>query len=364
MIISLNFKKMRLKSYSVRPDQMDRTASKTRNMASTKNTEAFFKRLNRHFFLLLALLLICSCDKPSVKPYQGYVEGEFVYIASPLGGRLETLNARRGETVKQGDLLFALEHDLEEAVVREASQKYRQAMDRLANLEKGKRPSEIQAITAKLKSAQAGLELARLEYDRRVKLNRKQFISQETLDRARTEYDQMKRQVQSIGADLKTARLGARPDEIKAAQAEADAVSEQLVQARWNLDQKKQAARKEGLIFDTYYYSGEWVPPGRPVVSLLPPENIKVRFFVPEKVVGRLSPGEKVWVSLDGGGRVPAAIAFISPRAQYTPPVIYSSQTRAKLVFMIEATVEPADALRLHPGQPVDVEEASLGKRP
>ena len=279
-------------------------------------------------------------------------------MASPIGGRLETLNVGRGHTVKEGDQLFVLEHALEEAAVRERSQKYKQATDRLANLKKGKRPSEIQAITARLKSAQAGLELARLEYDRRVKLSKKQFISQESLDRARTEYRQMQRQVQSISADLETARLGARSDEIKAAEAEAQAVKEQLVQAQWNLDQKTQAAGKAGLIFDTYYYSGEWVPPGRPVISLLPPENVKIRFFVPEKAVGRLSREQEVFVSFDGGGPVPARIAFISPQAQYTPPVIYSSQTRAKLVFMIEAAVEPAVALRLHPGQPVDVAEA------
>jgi HlyD family secretion protein len=323
------------------------------------NIKALLQKTRWHFIVLMALVFTCSCHKPPTTTFQGYVEGEFVYVASPLGGRLETLNVRRGQTVKKGDLLFGLEHDLEEAMVREASQMYRQAMDRLANLKKGKRPSEIQAITAKLKSAEAGLELARLEYDRRVKLTKKQFISQESLDRARTEYSRMQRQVQAITADLKTARLGARPDEIKAAQAEADAVKEKLVQARWNLDQKTQIARKGGLVFDTFYYFGEWVPPGKPVVSLLPPENIKVRFFVPEKTVGRLSPGEKVWVSFDGGGTVAARIAFISPRAQYTPPVIYSSQTRAKLVFMIEATVEPAIALRLHPGQPVDVREAS-----
>ncbi|HKI49198.1 MAG TPA: HlyD family efflux transporter periplasmic adaptor subunit [Desulfobacteria bacterium] len=323
---------------------MDRTASKGPGI--------------RYCIVAMALLCTCACEKPSPKTFQGYVEGEFVYVASPLGGRLETLNVRRGHTVKKGDPLFVLERALEEAVVREASQKYRQAMDRLANLKKGKRPSEIQAITAKQKSAQAGLELAQLEYDRRVKLSKKQFISQESLDRARTEYRQMQRQVQSISADLKTARLGARLDEIKAAEAEADAVSEQLVQAQWNLDQKTQAAQKAGLIFDTYYYSGEWVPPGRPVISLLPPENVKIRFFVPEKTVGRLSREQKVFVSFDGGDTVPAHIAFISPRAQYTPPVIYSSQTRAKLVFMIEAAVEPAIARRLHPGQPVDVAEA------
>ena len=184
-----------------------------------------YPNMPRYYFLLLLLLIICACDEPAPNTFQGYVEGEFVYVASPLGGRLETLNVRRGDTVKKGDSLFVLEHALEEAIVREASQKHRQAMDRLANLKKGKRPSEIQAITARQKSAQAGLELARLEYDRRVKLSKKQFISQESLDRARTEYRQMQAAGSGNFSGSRRRRGWApRTDEIKAAEAEADAV--------------------------------------------------------------------------------------------------------------------------------------------
>lgn len=84
--------------------------------------KALFQRTRWHFIVLMALVFTCSCHKPPVTTFQGYVEGEFVYVASPLGGRLEILNARRGQTVKKGDPLFALEHDLEEAMVREASQ--------------------------------------------------------------------------------------------------------------------------------------------------------------------------------------------------------------------------------------------------
>jgi multidrug resistance efflux pump len=111
----------------------------------------------RHLMVLVAVLFLCACDKPTPDTFQGYVEGEFVYVASPLGGRLETLQVRRGNTVKKGARLFVLEHALEEAMVREASQKYRQATDRLANLKKGKRPSEIQAITANSKALRRAL---------------------------------------------------------------------------------------------------------------------------------------------------------------------------------------------------------------
>ncbi len=305
------------------------------------------------------MILTLGCVENTPETFQGYVEGEFVYVASPIGGRLDVLNVRRGQSVKEGAVLFQLDRDFEEAGVQEAAKKLKQAMDRLANLKKGKRPSEIQAIEARLKKARAGLKLAETEYNRRIELTKKEFISQESLDRARTTYDQQLQQVQEITAELKTARLGARADEIKAAQAEVKAVRARLTQARWNLDQKTQVAKTNGIVFDIIHYEGEWVPPGRPVVSLLPPENIKVRFFVPEREVGRISLGQEVSVSFDGGGPITAKVSFISPRAQYTPPVIYSSQSRAKLVFMLEAVPDSDSAHLLHPGQPVDVRRTS-----
>ena len=101
---------------------------------------------------------------------------------------------------------------------------------------------------------------------------------------------------------------------------------------------------------------GEWVNTNQPVVSLLPPQNIKARFFVPERELGALRLGQKLALSCDGcAAPIPAAVTFISPQAEYTPPVIYSQQERAKLVFLVEARPAPEDAERLHPGQPLEV---------
>lgn len=300
-----------------------------------------------------AIALSCAERVPDF--FQGYVEGEFVYVSSPVAGRLEVLNIHRGQEVRKGDLLFRLESDFREDAVQEALRKQNQATHKLANLQKGKRPSEIKALEAALGKAKAGFKLAETEYLRRVELSRKQFISEEQLDKARTQREQQLQQVRLINAELETARLGARPDEIKAAQAEVKVAKARLAQAQWNLDQKTQRSRRSGVVFDTFYDPGEWVAAGQPVASILPPENVKVRFFVPEKEVGKLSLGRKVLVLFDGGGPVRAEIGFISPRAQYTPPVIYSSKSRAKLVFMVEARPDTDSAHLLHPGQPVDV---------
>ena len=104
------------------------------------------------------------------------------------------------------------------------------------------------------------------------------------------------------------------------------------------------------------YRSGEWVPAGSPVVRMLPPENVKVRFFVPESAVGALASGRPVRIRCDGcAADVAAVVSFVSDQAEYTPPVIYSNEARAKLVFLVEARPQVADAARLHPGQPVQV---------
>ena len=115
-------------------------------------------------------------------------------------------------------------------------------------------------------------------------------------------------------------------------------------------------ALQGGLVFDTMYRTGEWVPAGSPVVRMLPAENVKVRFFVPEAVLGSLTPGARVEIRCDGcPAALPAVVSYVSVQAEYTPTNIYSNDTRAKLVFMVEARPQPGDAARLHPGQPVQV---------
>jgi HlyD family secretion protein len=146
---------------------------------------------------------------------------------------------------------------------------------------------------------------------------------------------------------------------VAAAEANVRALQASLAQAEWNLSQKRQSALQDGVIFDTLYQKGEWVAAGHPVVALLPPGNVKVRAFVPEARVGTIQPGASARVSVDGvGAPFSGKVSFISPRAEYTPPVIYSRESRDKLVFMVELRFDAEPAAKLHPGQPVDVDFA------
>ena len=176
------------------------------------------------------------------------------------------------------------------------------------------------------------------------------------VDRLRSVRDQDRQRVVQLEAELGTARLGSRSDQIAAVEANARSLEAVLTRSEWDLAQKRQSAPQAGQIFDTLYRRGEWIAAGRPAVVLLPPQNIKVRTFVPEPLVSAIRQGNRVQVTVDGG-RTPlsGSVTFVSPQAEYTPPVIYSRENRQKLVYMVEIGFDPATAVQLHPGQPVDV---------
>ena len=160
--------------------------------------------------------------------------------------------------------------------------------------------------------------------------------------------------VRELEADLDVDALPAREDQIKAQTNQVAADRASLADAEWHLKQKQIASPRGGLVFDTLYRQGEWVAAGNPVVQLLPPENLEIRFFVPETVVGGLRVGGSVRVACDGcANAVAASISFVSPQSEYTPPVIYSNENRSKLVYMVIANPSPQTAATLHPGQPV-----------
>lgn len=306
-----------------------------------------------------ALAVLCAaagCGQPSSDRFQGYVEGEFVYVASPLSGILDSLEVCRGERVEAEDTLFALDSTVEKAALDEAERRLAQARATLEDARKGKRPSEIEAIRAQLGQAQAALALSEKELTRQANLVASKASPQQALDRARTANDQNRQLVAQLEADLKTAHLGSRADQIVAAQANMRALEAALAKPRWDLSRKSRTAPRAGLVFDTLYREGEWVAAGQPVVVLLPPQNIKVRAFIPETRIGTVRPGDAVRVTVDGVSEPFAGkVSFISPRAEFTPPVIYSRESRSKLVFMIEVAFDPQTAANLHPGQPVDV---------
>jgi HlyD family secretion protein len=305
---------------------------------------------------LALALLATACGSPQNATLQGYAEGEFVRVGVPFAGTLVRLDVQRGGRVEAGAPLFALESENEAGARREAEDRLKQAEAQLENLRKSRRPTEIEAVRAQLAQAEAASSLSATELRRQQDLDAKGFVTRQSLDEARAAVARDSARVDELRAQLATARLASRPDEIRAAEAQASAARASLDQADWRLKQKTATATVSGVVTDTLYVQGEWVAAGQPVVTLLPPGNIKARFYVPEPELGAVRIGQAVDLSCDGcAGPVPAKVTWISPQAEFTPPVIYSKESRAKLVFLVEARPAPADAARLKPGQPLDV---------
>ena len=311
----------------------------------------------RRLLLPLALATLAGCQKPAGDSLQGYVEGEFVLLASPYAGQLQKLHVRRGDRVEAGKPVFALEQEAERAARLEAQEKLKTARARLDNLFAARRPDEIQALRAELTQARATRDLSASQLDQQRKLLKEGFTSQARYDEALRSLERDAGRVKEAEAQLRNAlQPVGRDDERKAAEGDVAAAQASLAQAAWRLDQKSVAAPLAALVQDTYFVEGEWVPAGRPVASLLPPGNVKLRFYVPETILGAIQPGREIEAGCDGCPQpIAARVSYISSQAEYTPPVLYTREQRSKLMYLIEARPDPARAAGLRPGQPVDI---------
>lgn len=304
----------------------------------------------------VASLLLWACQPPVASGWSGYVEGEYVYVSAPLGGTLSQVNVRAGDQAVKDMALFSLESVSEQAARLEAEARLARANAQQSNAGKGKRTEEIAVIQAQIKQARAQALLMDSALTREQQLVKQGFVSAAHSDELRAARAQSSARLEELELQLKVAQLPARADERDVAKADADAAQQLVQQAAWREAQKSRTAPVDAVVTDTFFRVGEWVQPGQPVLSLLPPGNIKVRFFVPETAVGHLQVGAAVNIACDGcGAPIQARISYISSRAEYTPPVIYSNVQRAKLVFMVEARPSAPDGARLKPGQPVDV---------
>lgn len=307
-----------------------------------------------------ALFALVSCSEQRTGAWTGYAEADLVYIAAPVEGRLQKLAVARGDRVETGALLFELERDVESLARAAAEARLDQAQAELANLKKGQRPPEIAAVEQQIAQARATLVVARSDYDRERDLAKRGFVSAGRLDNLKAEVDRSEGRVRELQAQLAVSRQPARSDQIAAAEAQARAARAELGRDQWRLDKTQQKSPAAGVVYDVLFRLGEQVTVAAPVVVLLPEAALKARFFVPQGALAGLKIGGPVSLRCDGcPANLTATISFISPKAEFTPPVIYSNEARDKLVFMVEAVPDAAARAVLKPGMPLDVAPAS-----
>ena len=312
-------------------------------------------RLPLHTLPWLTMLLAACAPRSDEPAMSGYAEAELVYVAPAAAGTLQALAVQRGDRVTRGQPLYALDIDAE-AIGRDAARaRSEQTLAQADDLRKGKRPLELKQIDEQLAQAEATLAASTDTLSRSQRLVAQGFVSALTLESLAAARERDAARLRELQAQRTFATQAARRDQITAAAAAARGAQADLALAQWRESQRQRTAPADAVVFDVMYRVGEWVGAGAPVVALLPPAALKVRFFVPEPALARATVGSEVSVSCDGcASNLRARIRWVSPQAEYTPPLIYSNASRSKLVFAVEAT--PLDgATALKPGQPVDV---------
>ena len=305
-----------------------------------------------------AASLFSACAGPAPLAV-GYVEGEIVLLAPIEVAEVETVAVRRGDRVKAGDAVVELESSDAKIAVAQAEAALAQAEAQLADLRIGKRPEEIAVLEATLTSTQAQQKEAERVIGRLGGLLKRGIATQADYDQAETQLDVARAMVGQAEANLAVARLPARPETIKAAEHQVKQAKAALEEARWRLSKRTILAPAAGRIDDIIRNPGDLAGPSQPIISMLPDGAVKLKLYLPEESFSSISVGSELDVRCDGcRPDLTARVSYVSPDPEFTPPVIYSLETRQKLVYLIEARPE-GDAGPLQPGQIVDVGVAS-----
>jgi HlyD family secretion protein len=293
----------------------------------------------------------------------GYVEGETLYMSAPGAGPVSSLAVARGQRVRAGQPLFALDAAQLAGRRDAAAAAVAAAQAQAADVRKGQRPDELAVYDAERAAAQAQLSEAAADLARVRTLTAKGIFAPARLDQAQAAYNTALANVRTVTTRKQVGTLGARPDAIRAADAAVQQARGNLADAQNRLDQISPAAPADALVEDVFFQKGEWAGANQPVVALLPDSRVRLRFFVPEKEIALYRAGTRVRFSCDGcRGNLAATVNFVSQRPEFTPPVIYSRGARDRLVYMVEALPDAPRALSA--GQPVDVTPVAGTGRP
>ncbi|MCH9689755.1 MAG: HlyD family efflux transporter periplasmic adaptor subunit, partial [Gammaproteobacteria bacterium] len=223
----------------------------------------------------------------------------------------------------------------------------------LQDLKAPRRKLELLAAKEQVTQVSARLSLAKLRMKRFELLYERKAGTLDASDAARHRFEEINALKKQKEYELEFAKLGARKDKIFAQTAKVKSVTAKKDFINWKLKQKSRYAPDADVIADTYYVEGEWVPAGKPVAALQMPAYLWIDFFVPISLLPKLHAGQTVSLSCAGCVSSKAKIAYISPEAEYVPPLVYSRDNHDKLVFRVRA--KPANPSLFKPGQPVTV---------
>jgi len=309
----------------------------------------------RLFPVILLAGVLAACSGSEETGLHGYVEGDFIAIAPDTPGRIVQTHAGEGAAVTAGSPLFALDATTERAALAAAEARIDAAIARFDDAAAGGRTPEIEAARDQLDQARATSREAADALERTRALFEDGHVSQARLDQARAAADTARARVSEMRERLSLVQLPARENQLRALQAEiaaAEADREQAVEA---LARREVAAPADAIVHRQIRFTGEQAGPALPVYELLPDGAAHAVLFIPEPELGSYAVGDRMNVACDScPPGLTVRLATIADEAEFTPPVIYSDNERARLVYRAEARFDgtpppPGTPLRFGP---------------
>lgn len=312
---------------------------------------------SRAALLVMAFAALAGgCGEEPETVAQGYIEGDFLFIAAEQTGRIAELPVSEGDAMEAGALLVRLDTAVEDAALAAAEDRARRAGEQLADLERGARPQRLAVLDAAIAQREAELELARARLARRQSIAAGPAVSPEELDEAEADFEAAQAALREAREERELAALAARRDRIDAAEAELAAARAEAERRRRVIDERSVHVPSAGLVQELVRRRGEVAPAGGTVAVFLPDDARRAVFFVSQAQLPALSRGEQVGIACDGcPAGLTAPVSFIASEVVFTPPVIFGPQERERLLIRVEAAIPPEAAPGLHPGQPITV---------
>ncbi|MFZ5749221.1 MAG: secretion protein HlyD [Pseudomonadota bacterium] len=285
----------------------------------------------------------------------GNVDIREVDMAFRVGGRIDGIGVEEGDKVKQGQLLATIDTATLDARVNQADAQIAQAQAQLAKLRNGSRRQDIAQARARVAAAQAVADNAEENYRRRQPLVAPGAISKEVWDQTVTARDQARAQLAEARQGLSLLQEGSRVEDVRAGEAQLAAARATRESAATDLGDTRLVAATAGTVVTRAQEPGAIVQPGQTILTLSIDRPMRVRAYVAESDLSRITPGMNVEVTADGNPKVyHGTIGYISPRAEFTPKTVETESLRTDLVYRLRIIVsDPDDALRQ--GQPVTV---------
>lgn len=313
-------------------------------------------RSARVWALTLLGLLAAGCHRDEVPPgFQGIVEHEERDLGFQVGGQVVSVAVDRGALVKSGQVVARLDDSLARPQRDARAAELATARAQLELLRAGSRPEEIRQAAAQLDSARATVSQVERNLARAQRLAKTGAKAAASVQNLEADLERARAQRRLLSQRLRLLRAGARPEEIAAAAARADAAKAQLAEAEKHLALYTLHAPLDGEVLDVVTRAGEVAAAGAPVLVIADTAHPYVDAFVPQGELAGLHIGTPARVATDSSGaRLPAVVEYVGQRTEFTPRFLFSEQERPNLVVRVRVRIDDRQRT-LHAGVPAFV---------